>query len=89
MQTAARQRLDEAKKRARRPSPARSFHTFGLALFCVGAAPCSSVVIVGADKEVLLTHEEGELAVGRQWVMGPAQAQEFQKEMGGIVALRN
>jgi hypothetical protein len=39
--------------------------------------------------EIQVTHEEGQMAVGRQWVMGPAQAQEFQKLMGGIMALRN
>jgi hypothetical protein len=31
--------------------------------------------------EIRLTHEEGEVFVGRQWVMGPAQAQEFQKQI--------
>jgi hypothetical protein len=32
--------------------------------------------------EVRLIHEEGELFVGRQWVVGPTQALEVQKQMG-------
>jgi hypothetical protein len=41
--------------------------------------------------EVRLTHEEGELFVGRQWVMAPTQAQEIQKQLAGVqgTTLRN
>lgn len=39
--------------------------------------------------EVRIVHEEGEIVVGRQWVLGPNQAQEVQKQIATHMALRN
>ena len=39
--------------------------------------------------DIRLTHDEGEMVMERQWVMGPTQAQEFQKLMQAATTPRN
>lgn len=39
--------------------------------------------------EIHVKHEEGEVFVGRQWVMDPKQAQEFQKQVAASAVLRH
>jgi hypothetical protein len=38
--------------------------------------------------EVRLNHEEGEMFVGRQWVIGPAQTEEIQKHVAAALSER-